>query len=389
MRGLAVFALTLAWLSAGLVDAPAQKAPDPKGLAPKVPDPKMAQKMPEKDTGPILTEIGGRTLEEWIKLIPSKDRSKGEVAIKSVVLFGPKRAAAAVPAILAELGKHRLGGIPIDQSIRANLAVALGKILGGMEKPDINHVKEAVRLLVPMLNDTQTILRFRAATALGEIGEEAASAIGPLTAGVKDTATWEVRDACVIALGSVAFDEKNGPSLTVLNALYYALTDPASQVRMNALRSISHLGAPKNNEELRRGLMKNLEPVATKDPEPAIQVWGQVAIMSIEEKVTSPRVQAIIRHLKNPDALVRVQAVQALGRIGSKSNEVTPALIFTLKDKDMSVVRWAILAMAGIYPSEPKLMVPALQAVVKDAAYPEDIRKLAEQAIEAIKRNAK
>ena len=53
-------------------------------------DPAAAQKSPKKDKDkkqpeePTLTEFAGKPVEEWIKAIASKDRSKGEVAIQTV-----------------------------------------------------------------------------------------------------------------------------------------------------------------------------------------------------------------------------------------------------------------------------------------------------------------
>src|SRR4051794_7569080 len=71
------------------------------------------------------TEIGGKTLEQWIKDIPSKDRSKGENAIRTVLYFPADRAYAAVPVLLAELKKNTFDA-PIDTSIRVNIPIALG-----------------------------------------------------------------------------------------------------------------------------------------------------------------------------------------------------------------------------------------------------------------------
>src|SRR5262245_30644726 len=75
----------------------------------------------DKDKKPAttITEIGGKALEQWIAEIPSKDRTKSSVAIKTVPGFGPERAAKAVPVIIAELKKHQLG-VTVDASVRVN-----------------------------------------------------------------------------------------------------------------------------------------------------------------------------------------------------------------------------------------------------------------------------
>src|SRR5262249_36201935 len=125
-----------------------------------------------KDKSSQIQELGGKTLDQWIKDISGKDRSKGEHALQVIQLFPPDQAYAAVPAMLAELNKHK-AGFPIDLSIRVNCVIALGNIMGGAKSPTTAHTKDAVRLLTAMLNDTQAILRFRAAEALGKMGPDA------------------------------------------------------------------------------------------------------------------------------------------------------------------------------------------------------------------------
>src|SRR6516225_7141660 len=91
MRFLLVFAAGAIWFVASAGQAPGQKKDKDK-------------EKPEQKT--TITEIGGKTIEQWIKEIPSKDRSKGENAIRTVLMFGPDRAYDAVPVLMAELKKH-------------------------------------------------------------------------------------------------------------------------------------------------------------------------------------------------------------------------------------------------------------------------------------------
>ena len=62
------------------------------------------------------TQIGGKTMEQWIKEIGVPDPSKRENAIRSVLLFGPERAYEAVPAIIKELDRPP----PTDAGPRAS-----------------------------------------------------------------------------------------------------------------------------------------------------------------------------------------------------------------------------------------------------------------------------
>src|SRR5688572_12272634 len=71
-----------------------------------------------------ITQIAGRPFEEWLKDIGHKDPSKREIAIRSILGFGPERAAEAATPMLAELRRHT-ASFPIDTSVRTNIAIAL------------------------------------------------------------------------------------------------------------------------------------------------------------------------------------------------------------------------------------------------------------------------
>src|SRR5262249_16881024 len=157
------------------------------------------------------------TLEQWVKEIRSQDRSKGETAIRTVLLFGPERAykAKAVQAILGELTAH-LEGRALDVGVRVYGTVALGLIVGHTEKPDPKLLKTTVAMLGQLAEkDSQALVRFRAAEALGVLGPRAEAAIPALTRAAKEYTAWEPRQAAVLALGKVGFDATEGPTATV------------------------------------------------------------------------------------------------------------------------------------------------------------------------------
>src|SRR5207253_6778715 len=101
------------FLLAMLQPLPAQSGGDKK----KDGDPK---KEPEITAN---TKIGGKTLDEWIKWIPDPDRSKTEVAIKTIITYGPNVAQKAVPDLLKELQKHNKPNA-LDMSVRVNGCIA-------------------------------------------------------------------------------------------------------------------------------------------------------------------------------------------------------------------------------------------------------------------------
>ena len=307
-----------------------------------------------------------------------------------VMQFPPDQAYAAVPVLLGELNKHLAGADrrPLDLSIRVNATIALGNILGASKSPNAAHVKEAIRLFTTMLTDTQAILRFRAAEALGRMGPEARSAMNALIPIVKDGATWEVRWAAAAALGTVSIDleKKEGPTLGALNALYYALTDPSARVRMAAIQSLTIVGRAAN-PEYKKALLKHLDLVAQKDVEAGVQIWAHMAYMNISDEISDVRLSAIGRLLDHQEAAVRVQAATALGLLGKEARKQIPALGATLKDKDLSVVATCIVALARIGRTAMPA-VPALARVKDDMNLPEGLRKMAADAIELIQGKA-
>src|SRR5262249_41183089 len=153
---------------------------------------------------------------------------------RTILLFGPDAAQAALPHLLAILRKHSRTS-PVDISVRVNSVIAVGVIIGSSKEPPAEgQCTEAATLLTRLLRDDERIVRYRAAEALAQIGPAAKSAIPELILASRDPTTFETRQAAVFALGSVAADKKNGPPLKVLEALYHALRDNATIVRMTA-----------------------------------------------------------------------------------------------------------------------------------------------------------
>ncbi len=230
-----------------------------------------------------INQIGGKSLEEWIKEITSKDPSKGEKAIRTILLFGPDRAVDAVPILISQLKKHPKVVI-LDSRFRVHGIIALGIILGGAEKPDPKLIGDTVTVLTRFLvTDTQAIVQFRAAQGLGRIGPEAKPAIPKLIAAANDLSTWETREAAVTALGFIARDPKIAPTDEVLNALIKRLGDPASPIRLAAVKSLLWVGGSADPKK-KAMLVKGLKFHTLNDPDPRVRIWGCLAIMLLEGK---------------------------------------------------------------------------------------------------------
>jgi HEAT repeat protein len=344
-----------------------------------------AQKKDESTyTGPTRKEFRGKSLDDWIKEIGSRDRSHGVDAIHAVLMFGPQ-SNQALPTLFNLLEKHNSLN-RLDTSTRVNAIIAIGAILGNTKSPDPGDVKTAVSLLRRFLSDGQSIVKFRAVEALGRIGPEAHSVIPELISyGLRDVNSFETREAAAIALGRIAHDPKKRqpPAAEVLNALYrYGLTSPEYRVRLAAIQALAYLGGPAQ-PNLRIGFVKNLEPLAQRDPEPSLRIWGHMAIMSISGNFSEIRIAAISKLLTHRSLEVRVQSAQALAALGTKAKSAVKSLTAALADRDPDMTMAVINALASL-ENWGKSSIPGLQKVANDMSRPEVVRATASQAIKHI-----
>jgi HEAT repeat protein len=273
------------------------------------------------------TKIGGKKLDEWIKLISDRDRSQTEIAIKTILSYGPTLAKKAVPDLIKELQKHNKP-LPIDLSVRVNGCIALGMILGGLDKPDETEqkqIEEAVEVLRSMLKDGQVIVKYRAAQALTQMGPMARAAVPELEALVGDTNTWETRHAAAVALGTVALDRKELRKSTVAilhTRLGYTynpkakkwLSDEASvKVRLAVLAALDNLGVVKLGDAKQKELFqKALDTMVKYDPDPLVKLRATVMVFPVLKTPADKkeRAAAIAAYFKDADAQVRAEVAQ-------------------------------------------------------------------------------
>jgi HEAT repeat protein len=281
-----------------------------------------------------VTEVGGKTFKQWTDDLKHPDASVREEAIRALVLFGHD-APRAVPLIVERLRDT-------DASPRVKAAIALGMI--AVNKDDIPKVTEALGQRI--LQDSQSMVRYYAASSLNNFGEDARYGQPGLVKGVSDLATWEIRHACICALRSAGKDASGAPSPSVEHALVQALHDPTYKVRLEAILTIGTLGKP-TDRSLFLTVVQALQDRLT-DREPAVKIWAHIALMAIDE-VNDKSVRGVISYLKNPDPKVRVEAARGLGAIATKlkvkASLVEPALIGALQDKEANVIGAAALAL--------------------------------------------
>lgn len=361
-------------------------------------------KADKKEVTAPITEIAGKNLDHWIKEIESTDPSRREVAMRTVLEFGPNKAYLAVPALIKELKKHTPTK-PIDLSVRVSGTIALSTALAGVKEPDTAQVKEAVAILRRFLKDAQAVVKMRALEALPRLGAEARAAIPEVILLVKDIDTWETRRAAIRTLAALAVDPKNLPEPKVLEAIYKQLhNDSSHDVRLAALQAIAMLG---QGGELgqKQYMIRELEGAA-KDSDPMIQLYSHLALMTVRHAITQEQLAAIAKLLTNKeDMTVRVQAADALTLAGSmlslsdktlqaqvakviagaRSKNVGPTLLSTLGDPHPEVVVAAINALASLKYLDDNPTVVANLLSHKDAR----VRGRAAQALAQLGTKAK
>jgi HEAT repeat protein len=335
----------------------------------------------EKEKEPEITantKFEGKTLDDWMKLISDKDRSKTEVAIQMIMRYGPKLAMKAVPKLVAELQKHKKGVSEIDLSVRVNGCIALGMIMGSQPEPKdaaaLNELKEVVGVLNKMLTDSQVIVRFRATQAIGQVGPYARelspkdpdSVLKHLIKLVMDLDTWENRHAAVLALGTVAWvppgkDLKLDPA--VIDVLYSRLkyhpslgpVESCLKVRLAILQVMNNLrfGEATNPKDV----VEKVSVMAYNDPDPIAKLRAHMLAwphLTAAEKLK--REGAISKYLSSPEQLVRVEFLQMMSLLKKEDRKIFFAALKTATEDADPIFR---LHAHG-------LMVPLLDGAARE-----------------------
>lgn len=312
------------------------------------------------------TIIGGKTLYQWIQEVKDPDPSVKENAIATIKLYGSTGRVAA-SAIIPMLEQR-------DVSLKVNAAITLGII--GMEEKDLSR---GVNGLIRKLGDSEAIVRFQAATALGRLGSDGRAAIPNLITTLRDGSSWEIRKAAAEALGMVSFDRQTGPDLRSIRALAKVLDDSCAQVRLSAILALIVLGPPATGAD-KTAAIHALQG-CFKDRDKVVMIWARMGQMRMDGNITEAHLTAIAKYLKGNELSPRTHASRALGTIGPEAKSRVPDLMAALDDNEPLVLTWSAWALGQIGPPAAKAL-PRLESLKghKD----EGIRQTALEAIERI-----
>jgi hypothetical protein len=310
------------------------------------------------DKGSALTkaedpkEVGGKTLDQWVKEIKNSDPSVQETAMRVVPYFGQK-AGSAAPALIARLKDP-------DIACRAHAVLALAAIADNVSDEDAG---KAVKALTNTLDyDEQAIMRFHAVTALGAYGHKATSAIPSLVNRIHDPKSWEVRQAAVASLSTIAVgDTRTGPDSRAVVAIANRLEsgeESSGAVRTMSVMALGALGRPVNPRELALAIHALQKSCGDRDK--TVGIWAEVALMAVD-KVTDKGLDDVARHInKGKDVVAKLTAARALGAMGKEAKPKIGDIAKMLDDDDPTVMAGALDVLAG-FGSHARDAVPAIK----------------------------
>lgn len=166
------------------------------------------------------------------------------------------------------------------------------------------QVKDEIDIQIDLLNDSEWVVRREAVITLGEMGDE--RCVEPLVRCLRD-GDWQVRDAAVEAIAMIG-----SPAVDLL--LRYIRDYDARKSVIKALGKI-------NDERVLDPLISMLHNDEFKDD----ATWALA-------ELGQPAVGRLLECLKNPDEVIRKQAILALGEI--KDASCVDLLIERLQDPD-------------------------------------------------------
>jgi HEAT repeat protein len=180
------------------------------------------------------------------------------------------------------------------------------------------QVKDEIDIQIDLLNDSEWVVRREAAITLGEMGDE--RCVEPLVRCLRD-GDWQVRDAAVEAVAMIG-----SPAVDLL--LRYIRDYDA---RKSVIKTLGKI----NDERVLDPLISMLHNDEFKDD----ATWALA-------ELGQPAVGRLLDCLKNPDEVIRKQAILALGEI--KDSSSVDLLIERLQDPDWFIRLSAASALEKI-----------------------------------------
>jgi HEAT repeat protein len=209
--------------------------------------------------------------------------------------------------------------------------------------------------LLAELRSRDAEVRTRAAQALGDLGPDAQTAIPSLFKALKD------RDENVARQAARSLRVIGAPSRDDLPLLIGGLRDASPRVRDYAVDALGKMGP-----EARLAVPELVQLLKAKETDPELRQQAARCLGQIGPAAATQGVPALSRALKDPEAMVREAAADALSKFGGQAKSAVPSLLAVLADRETTVRRAALSALAQIGP-EAREALPKLKRAFKDA----------------------
>jgi HEAT repeat protein len=317
-------------------------------------------------TPPLVTKVGDKSLTQWINDLHHTDPSVREEAIRAIVMF--PNADEAATALIDRLHDP-------DASPRMKAVLALGMIK--FDEKDRAKIVDA--LAARMMEEPQAPIRYDLAQTLGGMGKDARAALPALLHGVEDQSSFEIRRICISVLAQAGQGPDKVPDVRVTHALLAALNDRASQVRLQAVMTLAELGKPAD-EALLVQEIKSVKALET-DRDKTVVIWAHLSMMALG-KIDDADIDYLTKCARPGEAeRIRVQAIGALGMVGTKEKKVVPTLIDLASEKDApNIVASACRALGAV--GDPGQRA---EKALADVSHDKDIEETARcQAVNAL-----
>lgn len=285
--------------------------------------------------------------QNWLEPDPNTARM---AAARGLAVLGPV-AASALPQLVAGLGSPN----PTIAWQASQAVVGCGT--------------DAVPLLIPVLATGEPAARLQAAWALGQIGPRASPAVPALVAAL-DTTNRSLRYSAMQALTRIwtnpaasfsnVFLTLRGPAReaaaevgthqtfpprTLQPGLVEMLRDPVPSTRLVAVRTLGELTFW--TREAFVGMQR-----ASADAHPEVRALATTVLTGADARPRTPP-WVLAEVLADPAGEFRVEAAQALGRLGSAAAPVVGTLEAALTDPNPAVRAAARAALASVTNAPP------------------------------------
>jgi HEAT repeat protein len=323
---------------------------------------------------PVVTEISGKSFDQWKLDLKHQDASTRTEAILAIAMFGPA-ASDTVPLLLDRC-------LDKDGSPRVKAVVALSVI----EVPQ-KYIPQVVRALARRIGqeEAQSIIRYQALVSLERFADDptAREAIGALIYRSEDPSSYEIRRLCLSLLRRLGRQPEGGSDLRVINAFMRAAHDVTSQVRLEGAIGLGVMGRPPDPVDL--GKVERTLITLTHDRDKVVALWAQVSLLALSPKVSDEKIAALGRNLDSPDMRLRQHAARALGVMGDKARHCVPMLLKALDDKQDEVVTEVCTALAAIHDPAPQIL-SALTELSQRKGLDEAVKTVVMASIEQVKK---